>query len=530
MIKLFALFVTTAIFASAAQKPPNVLLILADDMGFSDLGCYGGEIETPSLDALAKNGLRFTQCYNTARCWPTRTALLSGYYPQQTRTDPRNNPLPEWTRLLPHWLKASGYRSYHSGKWHVFGTDHQILSRGGFDRSYSMYDHDHNFYPSQHELDDKPLPAVQKGSNYYTTVAYTDHAITCLKDHAVSNAGKPFFSYVAYMVPHFPLQAPQADIDRCRARYEKGWEAARAARYKRLTDMGIVSCSLSAVEGDVGPPYDFWNKISGPLGKGEVNRPLAWDVLTEEQKKFQIEKMAIHAAMVEVMDREIGRLVAQVKAMGELENTLILFLSDNGCSAEMMIRGGGHNPDAPMGSGESFLCLGPGWSTVSNTPFRRHKSWVHEGGISTPLVVHWPAGIQAKGELRKDLCHVIDMVPTILDLAQIKPVLPLGAPPIQGISIAPAFSKDGALARATIYFSHEGNKALRVGDYKMVSAKRDGGTWELYNMVTDRGEQKNLAMAQPERVQAMLSTWEKMDNQFVKDSGASAKALSKKKK
>ena len=528
MIKQLAIFATTAFLVSAAQKPPNVLLIMADDLGFSDIGCYGGEIKTPNLDALAKNGLRFTQFYNTARCWPTRTALLSGYYPQQTRTDPRRNPLPEWTRLLPHWLKPSGYRCYHSGKWHVSGAE-RILTRGEFDHSYCMLDHDHNFYPGNHTLDDKRLPPVQKGSNYYTTVAFTDHAIACLKDHAASYTGKPFFSYVAYTVPHFPLQAPQADIDRCRARYQQGWEAVRAARYKRQTEEGIVSCSLSAVEREVGPPYDFWNKISGLLGKGEVNRPLVWDALTEEQMKFQIEKMAIHAAMVEVMDRQIGRLVAQVKAMGELDNTLIMFLSDNGCSAEMMIRGDGHDSKAPMGSGESYLCLGPGWSTVSNTPFRRHKTWVHEGGISTPLVVHWPAGIQAKGELRKDLGHVIDIVPTILDLVHIKPKLLPDSPPMPGVSLAPAFAKNGALARDTIYFSHEGNKALRVGDYKMVSAKRDGGVWELYNMAKDRGEQMNLTQAQPERVQAMLATWEKMDKQFVKDSGAPEKRLRKKK-
>jgi arylsulfatase A-like enzyme len=529
MLKLAALFATTALFAVAAPKPPNVLLILADDLGYSDIGCYGGEIETPNLDSLAKNGLRFTQCYNTARCWPTRTALLSGYYPQQTRTDPKNNPLPEWTKLLPHWLKSAGYRSYHSGKWHVFGAE-KILTRGEFDRSYCMLDSDHNFYPSKHELDDNPLPPIQKGSNYYTTVAFTDHAITCLKDHVTSYPGKPFFSYVAYTVPHFPLQAPQADIDRCRARYEKGWETARAARYKRLTDMGLVSCSLSAVEYDVGAPYDSWSKISGPLGKGEINRPHVWDTLAEEQKKFQIEKMAIHAAMVEVMDREIGRLIAQVKAMGELDNTLIMFLSDNGCSAEMMIRGDGHNPDAPMGSGESFLCLGPGWSTVSNTPFRRHKTWNHEGGISTPLVVHWPAGIEAKGELRKDLCHVIDIVPTILDIAKIKPALPPDAPPIHGITIAPAFEKDGALTRDTIYFRHEGNRALRIGNFKIVSSRRDGGEWELYDMAKDRGEQKNLASEQPERVQTMAATWEKMDQQFAKDSGAPAKPIMSKKK
>lgn len=528
MIKQVLIMVFAACMASAAQKQPNILLIMADDMGYSDIGCYGGEIGTPNLDGLAKNGLRFTQCYNTARCWPTRTALLSGYYPQQTRTDPRNNPLPEWTLLLPHWLKASGYRSYHSGKWHVFGAN-QILTRGEFDKSYCLHDHDRNFYPDSYDIDDQRQAPVQKGSNYYSTVAFTDHAVQCLKDHASSYAGKPFFSYVAYTVPHFPLHAPQADIDRCRARYEKGWEAVRAERFKRLKEQGLVACDLSAVERDVGAPYDNWEKIKGPLGKGEVNRPVAWDALTEEQKKFQAEKMAIHAAMVEIMDREIGRLIAQIKAMGELDNTLIMFLSDNGASAEMMIRGDGHAATAPMGSGESFLCLGPGWSTVANTPFRRHKTWVHEGGISTPLVVHWPAGIKAQGELRKDLCHVIDIVPTILDIAQIKPELPSGAPAMAGVTLAPAFAKDGAVKRDTIFFSHEGNKALRVGDYKIVSAKRDGGTWELYNMATDRGEQKNLASAQPERVQAMAATWEALNQQFVKDSGASEKPLRKKK-
>ncbi len=500
-----------------AAKKPNILIILADDLGYSDIGCYGSEIATPNLDSLAKSGLRFTQCYNTARCWPTRSALITGYYPQQIHMDPPKGKLPLWTRTLPQWLKPLGYRSYHSGKWHVSGAPKPVAD-GGFDRSYDLEDHNRNFNPKQILEDDVPLPPVAKGSGYYTSTAFADHAIRCLKEHAEKYADKPFFSYLAFTVPHFPLQAPAEDIARYRDRYLKGWEAVRAQRYQRQREMGLLTTALSAVERQLGPPYYFPHDLE-ILGTNEVSRPLPWDTLTSGQRALQAAKMSVHAAMIDRMDREIGRVLDQVRAMGAWDNTVIVFASDNGASAEMMVRGDGHDPQAAPGSADTFYCLGPGWSTVSNTPFRRHKTWVHEGGISTPLIVQWPNGIAAHNEYRHDICHMIDFVPTVLELAGAAVAPSPGAPPFPGRSLVPAFAKDSAVTRDNLFFSHENNRALRVGDYKLVSAHIDGNEWELYDLATDRSEQHNLASVQPDRVRDMASRWQALSDTFAKDAG-----------
>jgi arylsulfatase len=324
--------------------------------------------------------------------------------------------------------------------------------------------------------------------------------------------------YLAYVVPHFPLQAPQEDINRCRSYYTNGWDDVRAARYKRLKEMNLVNCALSPVENHTGPPYPgSVPTVLNAFPDAELQYPLPWSSLTPEQQAFQIEKMAIFTAMMEVMDREIGRVIAQLREMGVLDNTLIMYLSDNGSSAELMIRGDGHEKDAMLGSAASYLCLGPGWSTVSNTPFRRHKTWVHEGGISTPFIAHWPAGIKEKNVLRNDLCHVIDIVPTILDVAGIQPVMPSGAPPFPGMSLTGAFKKNNAVSRNELFFSHEGNMAYRDGNFKLVSAKCDGNEWELYDFTNDRSEQNNLAQQQPERVKAMAERWSSLNDRFLKD-------------
>ena len=507
--------------ADSAAKQPNVLIILADDLGYSDIGCYGSEVATPNLDSLAKSGLRFTQCYNTARCWPTRSALITGYYPQQIHMDPPQGRLPSWTRTLPQRLKPLGYRSYHSGKWHVNGAPRPVAD-GGFDRSYDLEDHDHNFNPQSILEDDNPLPPVAKDSGYYTSTAFADHAIRCLKEHALKHAGQPFFSYLAFTVPHFPLQAPEEDIARYRDRYTNGWESVREQRFRRQRELGLIAGPLSAVERQVGPPYDF-PRLLELVGTNEVNRPLPWSDLNPGQRAFQASKMAVHAAMIARMDREIGRVLAQVRAMGAWDNTLIIFASDNGASAELMVRGDGHDQQAAPGSAGTFLCLGPGWSSVANTPFRRHKTWVHEGGVSTPLVVQWPAGIAARDALRRDVCHVIDFVPTLLELAGAGPAaMPAGAPPFPGRSLVPAFAKDGGVTRDSVFFKHDGNRALRVGDYKLVSARQDQNAWELYNLADDRGEQHNLAAAQPERVRDMAARWQALSDQYAKDAGPAA--------
>jgi len=516
MSRLLIGFVSCAIFTvsgtAAAQPPkPNILLIVADDMGFSDAGCYGGEIATPNLDGLAKNGLRFTQFYNTARCWPSRAAILTGYYAQQVRRDTvpgiksgSQGIRPAWARLLPEMLKPLGYRSYHSGKWHVDGKPMQ----NGFDHSYSLNDQDRHFSPRSHTEDDKPLPPVDAKSGYYSSTAIADHAIKCLKEHAEKYPDKPFLEYLAFTAPHFPLHAPAEDIARYRNKYVAGWDAMREDRWQRLKELKIGGTSLSAIERDLGPPYAFPDAIK-KLGPNELNRPLPWKDLNAEQREFQANKMAVHAAMVDRMDREIGRVLAQLRAMGALDNTLVFFLSDNGASAEIMVRGDGHDPHAECGTGATFLSIGPGWSSLANTPFRRHKTWVHEGGIATPLIVHWPKGISARGEMRHTPGHIIDLVPTILEAAGGKRFetwqdQPVPAPP--GKSLLPVFAKDRGSLHDSLWWLHEGNRALHVGNWKIVAAGKET-PWELYDMTSDRSESSNLAEEKPEKVRELAAIW-----------------------
>ncbi len=502
----------------AAERPkrPNFLIILADDMGFSDAGCYGGEISTPNIDRLASRWVRFTQGYGTGRCWPSRSAILSGYYPQQIRMDPPKGRLPAWARLAPHHLKEAGYRCYHSGKWHIQGAP-KVVADGGFDRSYRLGDHNRFFSPKAHWENDEPLPEVSPDDGYYATTAIANHTIRCLKDHARDNADQPFFQYLAFNSPHFPLHALQEDIARYKDRYRKGRDRARAARLHRMREMGIVDCELSPLQSETIPSWNLpEEKLQEEIGPGEAGFAVPWTDLTDEQREFQATKMAIHAAMVHRMDREIGRVVRQLKAMGEFENTVIVFISDNGASAEQMIRGDMHDRSAPPGSWASYLCLGPGWSTAANTPLRLHKHWIHEGGISSPWVVHWPAGLKARGELRNTPTHFIDLLPTMLDLAGAtasptwrgKP-----SPPLTGKSFAQTLADDSPIDRDCLYFNHSGNRGMRVDDYKLVAAGNKG-PWELYDLSTDRAEMNNLADLHPLRVRQLTDLWQHEENRF----------------
>ncbi len=506
--------------ATHAATKPNIVIIMADDMGYSDASCYGGEIHTPNLDALAKNGVRFSRFYNTARCWSSRAALLTGYYAQQVRRDvipgvkgtggQANRP--SWARLLPEMLKPLGYRSYHSGKWHVDG---EVL-KGGFDHSYSLNDHDRHFYPKWHTEDDQPLPAVDPSSgNYYSSTAVADYAIKYLKDHAKNHADTPFFTYVAFTTPHFPVQAPPEDIAKYKQTYLPGWDALRDARFKRQRALGLAGSELSAIERDLGPPYPFPEAIK-KLGPNEVNRPKPWSELNDDQKAFQVAKMAVHAAMVDRMDQEIGRIINQLREMKTLDNTLILFMSDNGASAEMMVRGDGHDPNAAPGSGGSYLSIGPGWSSLANTPFRRHKTWVHEGGIATPLIAHWPSGIKAKDQIRDEACHLIDIVPTILEVTgapEIKTWEGEPVPAAPGRSLAKHFETSSPVHTDDgIWWLHEGNRALLVNGLKLVAAKDQ--PWELYDMTTDRSEATNLASERPEKVKELAAIWNRQLQEF----------------
>ncbi len=502
------------------HRRPNIVIILADDLGYSDLGCYGGEIATPHLDRLAQGGLRFTQAYNSARCWPSRAAIMTGYYPQQVRRDTvpgvqsgGRGVRPPWAALLSEVLREEGYRCYHSGKWHIDGSP----LAGGFDHSYVLNDHDRFFTPRNHLEDDKPLPPAKPEDNFHVTTAIGRYAIKYLEEHAREFSDRPFFLYLCFTAPHFPLQAPQEVIARYVERYRVGWNAIQSSRGKRLREWGLANHDPPPMELQLGPPYHFPEALK-ILGPAEVNRPLPWDQLTPEQQAFQTVKMAIHAAMVELMDQAIGELVEHLEKMKALENTLILFASDNGASAEIMVRGDGHDPSAPPGSGRTFLCLGPGWSSAANTPFRRHKVWVHEGGIATPLIVHWPARIKSAGELRHTSVHFVDVFPTVLDVLGVsvphqwkgKP-----RPPLPGKSFASLFEQDGTISHDYLWFLHERHRAIRVGDWKLVAARDD--PWELYNLAEDRGETRNLADRHPEKLQELEALWNQLWTQFQED-------------
>ncbi|MGB8852367.1 MAG: sulfatase-like hydrolase/transferase [Pirellulales bacterium] len=497
----------------ATAAPPNIVVILADDLGFSDLGCYGGEIDTPHLDRLAAGGLRFTQGYNTARCWPTRAALLTGYYAQAINRDAlpegkgdTGGQRPSWARLLPELLSTAGYRSYHSGKWHIDGDPRQQ----GFVRSLQVEGGQNDYFDPDGVTVDGTL--IKAGADYYVTTAIGEHAVECLRDHAAEKAGVPFFSFVAFTAPHFPLHAPQNVLEKYKDRYRAGWDALRTARSERLESEGIVTAVLAPLELEVGPPHQPKPDVLARFGPGEIDRPLPWADLTAAQREFQATKMAIHAAMVELMDRAVGRIIGQLEAMNALDDTLILFLSDNGASAELLIRGKGHDPALPLGSAGTFPCLGPGWSSCANTPFRRHKTWVHEGGIATPWIVHWPTGIAATPGLLTQPVHVIDVVPTVLQLAGIAPPREhagMAVPPMQGRSFAACLTEPAAPpAHETLWWCHEGNRAVRVGDWKLVAAK--GDPWELYELTEDRCETTNLANREPARVTQLEQTWERI--------------------
>jgi len=509
---VLAIALAVASGVAAVAAPPNVVVILADDLGYSDLGCYGSEIDTPHLDSLAAGGLRFTQGYNTARCWPTRSAILTGSYPQAIRRDALpgetgggQQKRPGWARLLPELLKPAGYRSYHSGKWHVDGDPRSQ----GFDRSLDVTGGDNNYFSATGTVEDGHQVPVT--ADFYATTAIGDHAVACLADHARDHAGTPFFHDVSFTAPHFPLHAPPGLIAKYRDRYRAGWDAVRQARVERLKSLGIVTTPPAEMEREVGPPYPFPDAVK-ILGDGEINRPVPWTELTPAQQSFQSEKMAIHAAMIESMDQQVGRILAQLKVMGAFDDTLVLFASDNGASAEIMVRGEGHDPLAPPGSRKTFLCLGPGWSSCANTPFRRHKTWVHEGGIATPWIVHWPRGCSARGELRTQPVHVIDVPPTVLALAGVAPPTEYDGkpvPPMRGRSFAKAIvDPSAAPAHDSLWWCHEGNRAVRVGDWKLVAAK--GTPWELYDLAKDRCETTNLAAREPTRVAELESAWERI--------------------
>jgi arylsulfatase len=486
--------------ASAAAPPrPNIVVLLVDDMGFSDIGCYGSEIPTPNLDKLAANGLRFTQFYNTGRCCPTRASILTGLYPHQAgvghMTEDGGEPgyrgrLNDRCVTIAEVLDGAGYFTAMSGKWHV-GQNHGVVPwERGFQRSFNSPAGGF-YYPEGKQnrlyLNGKALAddAPELPKNWYTTDLYTDYGIKFIDDGLA--AKKPFFLYLAFNAPHFPLQAPAEEIARFRGKYKIGWDKLREQRNSRQKELGVVDKSWA-----LSPRPELVS---------------AWDKLSDTDKDRFDNIVAIYAACVAHIDTAVGRLVAALKQRGVLDNTLILFLSDNGGNAESGPKGRLEG-DSPGAAGSTVFC-GQSWATLENTPFRRYKHFNHEGGIATPLIVHWPAGVAAQGELRQQPGHLVDVMATCVDLAGAKyPAEFKGQAiqPMEGRSLAPAFGNQ-PIQRDALFWEHEGNAAIRVGDWKLVRMGRNGA-WELYNLKTDRTELHDLAATEPARAAELAAKWE----------------------
>ena len=504
-------FTLASLSAEEKKAPPNILIILADDLGYSDLHCFGGPIETPNLDSLAENGLRLTQFYNTARCWPTRTALMTGYYYPQVRRKGSQR------QMLPNYLAPLGYRNYHSGKWHVFETS--PTRHGGFNRSFYTNNYDRFFTDEGHRLDGEQLPSKGRTEGYYVTKDIARRAIGFLGEHAEGNSDSPFLLYLAFTSPHFPLQALEEDIAKYEGKFAHGWDEERKRRQRRLKDIGLLDVDYAPRDERLTASWTMsQSDLKTEIHPGETRWAVAWDTLSDEEKAYQATKMAIHCAMVDRMDQEIGEVIAQLKKMGSFEDTLIVFFSDNGASSEQLNRGEKNTLGSKLGSADSYLCLGAGWSTAANTPFRLHKHWAYEGGISSPFIAHWPAGIAAKGQVNHTPAHVIDLLPTFVDLAGGRLESEVEQPELLGKSLVSLLKGEGVPEREVLYWNHEGNQALREGDWKLARSKRYlGDRWELYNLAEDRGERVDLASEHPERVERMEKRWQEMTVQFEED-------------
>lgn len=532
---------------SAAQtkvtKRPNIVVILTDDMGYSDIGCFGSEIKTPNIDRLAANGIRFTQCYNTARSSPSRACLLTGLYPHQAEMghlSTENHPetgykddLSKNAVTMAEVLHQNGYATYMSGKWHLAknlqpgGDKSNWPLQRGFDRFFGTLNGSGSFYDPGTLMSNNTF--VSHGKDFYYTDAISDTAVKFIQEHP---RDKPFFFYVAYTAAHWPIQAPEKDIEKYKGKYSIGWDSLRVLRFNKLKKLGIISenCVLS---------------------ERGVNVP---DWKDETMKEWQQRRMEVYAAMIDILDQGIGRIISALEKKGELENTVIFYMHDNGGCAEPVET---DRPETPLtaeqkvlkpfsydsiflgrrpvytrdgrfvrsgrgvmpGGPDTWVAYGEEWANVSNTPFRSYKQWVHEGGIATPLIVHWPKGISSKGALNRQLSHLIDIMPTCLDITGVPyPEKYNGNQiiPVEGISLKPAFANK-PIKREYLFWEHSGNRAIRVGDWKLVSRVKkqkvftasDENAWELYNLGTDPSELNNLAQKYPDKVKELSAHWEK---------------------
>lgn len=517
---LKAIGLYTAAFAvpgcNAAQRTaessnpgkPNIIVIMCDDMGYSDIGCYGSEIKTPNLDKLAANGLRFTQFYNTARCCPTRASILTGLYSHQAgvghMTADYDQPgyigrLNKKCVTIAEALKPAGYRTFVTGKWHVGAKETAWWPiQRGFDRFYGIPEGGGFYFkPTAGRsivLDNKVLHTKDGESvpdGWYSTDAWTDHGIEFVEE--ALRRKEPFFWYLAHNAPHWPLQAADEDIAKYKGKYAKGWDKLRAERHKRMIKMGIV-------------------KKDWPITPRDKQAP-SWEELDDAKRKEMDIKMAIYAAQIDRVDQNIGKVVAKLKELGVFDNTLILFLADNGGCAEGGKFGFDRQKEKRIGTAESFSSYGLAWANASDTPFRRYKHWVHEGGTATPLIAHWPAVIKQRGRLTHQPGHVIDIMATCCDIARAQyPADFKGAriTPLEGKSLLPIFQGKQRTGHEAIFWEHEGNRAVRKGKWKLVS--KHAGQWELYDLEADRTELNNLAAEnrqKAEELKELYRTWAK---------------------
>jgi arylsulfatase len=523
------------------QEKPNILVILTDDMGYSDIGCFGSEIKTPHIDRLAYNGLRFTHFYNTGRCSPTRASLLTGLYPHQagmghlsTENHPQAGYIGDLSKnavTLAEVLKNAGYATFMTGKWHVAkendydGDKSNWPLQRGFDRFFGTLNGSGSFFdPGTLTSGNNNIPPYK---GFYYTSAISDTTVKYIRE---SPSNKPFFGYIAYTAAHWPLHAPADEVKKYKGFFDKGWDVLREQRFKRLKELGIIDDAYVLTDRGVSIP--------------------AWK--DEPMKEWQIRRMEVYAAMIDIMDQGIGKIISALEAKGVLDNTLIFYMHDNGGCAEPV---GTDNMEIPLTEEQKvlkpyaydspnpdkkqrytregkFIRMGKGvmpgesdtwtgyneeWANVSNTPFREYKQWVHEGGIASPLVIHWPKGIKSKGQLRPHPSHLIDIMATCLDISGIpypNQFKDNNIQPLEGKSLLPAF-QNKPINREYLFWEHGANRAIRVGDWKLVSktsfnksfSEADEDKWELYDLIKDPTERIDLREKNPEKAMAMIKLY-----------------------
>jgi arylsulfatase A-like enzyme len=518
----------TACNGAEGDQRPNIVLILADDMGFSDLGCYGSEISTPNLDKMAAGGLRFTQFYNTPRCCPSRAALLTGLYPQEAGVggmmEDRGLPgyhgeLNTHCVTLAEVLRGAGYHTLMVGKWHLCHIFFDGKKQLNFESETPFWDNKldwplqrgfEEYYGTIHGVSSyfDPFSLVRgnttirpEQTNFYYTDSIADNAVAYIDKYA--NRKAPFFLYVAFTAPHWPLQAPEADIARHRQTYLAGWDAIRTNRYRRQVALGLINRDWALSPRD--PRVTPWTDASN--------------------KEWEANRMATYVAMVEHLDQGVGKIVSALEARNIETNTLILFLSDNGACNELIhpewydvpsrtrdgreVKAGNKDKSVLAGPVDVWQSYGTPWANVSDTPFRLYKHFTHEGGISSPFIVSWPAVIKRKGQVADQLGHIIDVMPTLLDVAKAAYPTQFNSQailPMEGESLRPLFEGKQCLTTKPVYWEHEGNRAVRAGKWKLVS--RYPGSWELYDMEADRTELHNLAARNPDEVKELSDLYQ----------------------